>query len=171
MVLHSQDPNIDFSVIAIFGNETTYLASGFEKLSIPFGPRHTVKPALGSHALFPRPPHLPERKTHIHVPIIQLVRFIDGKRYEAIIVGPKSVSSREGEQKWSILVRLILLLLGLGRRRGRGGRCCRLRDRTISWIGTMLERLIQRSGKTRVLWVRIIVMVVMADRNRRICLR
>ena len=106
-----------------------------------FSARKILQAALDSHTLFASLPHLPQGQTDVHVLGIQSVRLVDSERNEARVIVTHT-AAREGEEKWAVLVRLELLLLGLGGRWRRG-----------RWGGRLGDRAERRSRLRRVVWM------------------
>jgi hypothetical protein len=71
-----------------------------------------LQSALSSHTILSRPPHLPQRRTDIHMFIKQFISLVNREWNKPPIYMP--APCREREQEWATLVSLILLFLRFG---------------------------------------------------------
>lgn len=127
-----------------------------------------VQATLSSHAILPRPPHLPQRCTHIHMLMKQPVRLINRERNKPSV--PIFAARRVRKQERARLVGLVLLLFWFGRRWWcRGWRCGLLVGAVLALLLLLLLLLlILLLGEMTLLLVNLVVMVVMAHGNGRV---
>lgn len=121
-----------------------------------------LQSALHRHTVLPRAPHLIQRQTDIHVPVVKLISLLDGKRNQFGIL-PESIPG-EREQERTVLVSLILLLLRLGAWGRSRGRCGWLLISAIRAIGMLrMEGGVWVLWKTRHVVFGIIVVIVVSN--------